>query len=103
MPLGIGFEREPRLGKSAFLADAGEHVLQRAPVRRVIEHRIGGDQGDASARGELGERGDAGPVVAAIGMTRREIEVSERTKCLLDESQLIFEISFVMPAKAGIQ
>ena len=56
MPLGIGFELEPGFGNRAFLADAGEHVLQGAPVGRVIEHRIGGDEGNASARGELGER-----------------------------------------------
>ena len=56
MPLGIGFELEPRLMDGAFLADAGEHVLQGTPVGGVIEHRIGGDEGSAGARGEIGER-----------------------------------------------
>ena len=55
MPLRIGFEAEARFGNRAFLADAGEHVLQGAPVRGVIEHRIGGDQGGAGALREIGQ------------------------------------------------
>ena len=45
VPLGIGLEAEARFGNRAFLADAGEHVLQRAAVRGVVEHGIGGDEG----------------------------------------------------------
>ena len=43
VPLGVGFEPQARLVDRAFLADAGQHVLQRAAVRRVIEHIVGRD------------------------------------------------------------
>ena len=76
--LGIGFKLEPCFGNRAFLADAGEHVLQGTPVGGVIEHRIGGDERDAGARGEIGERCDAGAIVAAITVPRREIETRLR-------------------------
>ena len=49
MPLRIGFKFEPCLVDGAFLADAGEHVLQGAPMRGVIEHGVGGDEGRACA------------------------------------------------------
>ena len=82
VPLGIGFEAQARVVDRAFLADAGEHVLQRAAMRRVIEHATGGDEGNADARGEIGERGDAGAIVAAIRMPRREVEGRSHTERL---------------------
>ena len=45
MPLGIGFELQPCVMDRAFLADAGEHVLQGPAMGGVIEHGIGGDEG----------------------------------------------------------
>ena len=45
VPLGIGFELQPCVMDGAFLADAGEHVLQGPAMGGVIEHRIGGDEG----------------------------------------------------------
>ena len=74
MPLGIGFEREPCLVDGAFLADRGEHVLERAAMRGVIEHGVGGDEGQAGSLRQLRQRLDAGAVVAAITMPRGEIE-----------------------------
>ena len=74
MPLGIGFEAQARVIDRAFFADAGEHVLQGAAMGRVIKHATGGDEGNTDARGEIGERGDAGTIVAAISVPRREIE-----------------------------
>ena len=82
VPLGIGLEAEARVVDRAFLADAGEHVLQGAAMRRVIEHGIGGDEGYADARGEIGERCDAGAIVAAIRMPRREIELVPHERLL---------------------
>ena len=51
---------------------------------RVIEHATGGDEGNADARGEIGERGDAGTIVAAIRVPRREIERRSAPERLLD-------------------
>ena len=76
MPLGIRFQAQPRFVDRAFLADAGQHVLQGTAMRRVIEHATGSDEGNADARGEIGERCDAGAIVAAIRMPRREVEGS---------------------------
>jgi hypothetical protein len=103
MPLGIGFEAEAGLGNGTFLADAGEHVLKGAAVRGVIEHRIGGDERCACAPAEFGECCDAGAIVAAIAMPRREIKGRFFAERVLDAAKLDFEVSFVMPAKAGIQ
>ena len=50
---------------------------------------------------KLGERGDAGVIVAAIAMPRGEIEgCGER---LLEALKLCLETSLVMPAQADIQ
>ena len=90
VPLGIGFELQPCVMDGAFLADAGEHVLQGPAMGGVIEHRIGGDEGYAGARRQLRKRGDAGAIVAAIRVTGGEIEprLAER---LLDATELRFE------------
>ena len=103
MPLGIGLEAEAGLGDGAFLADAGEHVLKGAAVGGVIEHRVGGDERDARAPAAFGQSGDVGAIVAPITMPRREIEGGPRAECLLDAAELFLAISFVMPARAGIQ
>ena len=47
MPLGIGLQAEAGFLDRHTLADAGQDVLQRTPLRRVIEHVVGGDQGQA--------------------------------------------------------
>ena len=44
MPFGIGFEKPACLVQGDMLADAGDDVLQFAPLGRVIEHIIGGQQ-----------------------------------------------------------
>ena len=74
MALGIGLEARAGLGDRAFLADAGEHVLQGAAVGGVIEHVVGGDERDARAPAEFDECCDAGAIVAAIRVPCREIE-----------------------------
>ena len=53
MPLSIGLKMEARVVDRAFLAHAGEHVLERPPVGRVIEHGVRGDEGDFCARRQL--------------------------------------------------
>ena len=66
VPLGIGFELQACVMDGAFLADAGEHVLQGPAMGGVIEHCAGGDEGSAHARRELRKRFDAGAIIAAI-------------------------------------
>jgi hypothetical protein len=88
MPLGIGLEAEARFVNGAFLADAGEHVLQLASMRGVVEHGIGGNEAQAYAACELGECFDAGAIIAAIGVARGEVESRLRAKRLLDAPEL---------------
>ena len=72
--LGVGVEPQARLVDRRLLAHAGEHVLQRAAVGRVIEHVAGGNERRRAAIRERGKGGDARAVVAAIGVACREIE-----------------------------
>ena len=44
MTLAIDLEPEARFRDGAFFADAGQDILQHAPVGMVIEHVIGGDE-----------------------------------------------------------
>ena len=73
MALGIGFEPEAGFGNRALLADAGEHVGERAALGMVIEHVVGGDERRADVGGELVQGGKALGFVAAIVMAGREI------------------------------
>ncbi len=56
MALGVGFEPQAGLRDGRALADAGEHVLQRAAVGRVVEHVAGGDERRGAAVREAGKR-----------------------------------------------
>ena len=69
------------------LADAGQHVLQRPALGDVVEHVAGRDQRRAAARGEPGQRLDAGGIVAAIAVLRREIAAWQAVAQLLQESR----------------
>src|SRR5262245_64427736 len=91
MPLGIGLEFQPSVMDRAFLAHAGEHVLQGAAVACVIEHGAGGDEEKAHARCELRQGRNAGAVIAAIRVTGGEIEA--RPYRLFDTTKLGFKIA----------
>ncbi len=64
--LGIGFEQPAGLVDRHVLADAGDDVLQRAALGRVIEHVVDGDQRHAGLRGDRLEPGQPARIVAAI-------------------------------------
>ena len=66
MALGIGGEAAAGLVDRQVLADAGEHVLQLAPVGVMIEHVVDGDQRHAGLPRERARRGEPRAVVAAI-------------------------------------
>jgi hypothetical protein len=95
VPFGIGFEAQARRVDRAFLTDAGEHVLQGTPVGGVVEHPARGDEGNSHPRGEIGERGDAGAIVTAIRVPRREIKPG--VKRCFDALQLVLEILRSIP------
>ena len=73
MALGIGDQTIARLVDRAVLADAGEHVLERPPRGRVVEHVASGHERRAAGISELGQRLDARAVVAAIEVLRGKI------------------------------
>ena len=73
MPLGIGFEQAAGAIDGDVLADAGDHVHQRAARWRVIEHIIGGDERNPVALGETGEIVKPPRILAAIEHLRGEI------------------------------
>jgi hypothetical protein len=91
VPLGIGFEPEPCIMDRAFLADAGEYVLQGPAVGGVIEHGVGGDEGKVRALRQLRQGLDTGAIVAAIRMPRGEIEARSLAECPLNAEQLRFK------------
>ena len=66
--MALGIDGEPPAGgvDRQMLADAGEHVLQLAPVGMVIEHVVDGDQRHAGLARELGAPRKPRAVVAAI-------------------------------------
>ncbi len=74
MPLGVGFELEAGLVNCRVLAHAGQHILQLAAVRRVIEHVVGSDERRAAAFRERSQRRNARAIIAAVGMRSGEIE-----------------------------
>ena len=68
MPLGIDGEPEAGLGKSAFLADAGDDVEERPALRRVIMHVVDGDERRSVPLAELGQQAEPARLVAAVIM-----------------------------------
>ena len=66
MAFGVGFKPEAGRGQSRVFADAGQHVLQRAPLGRVIEHVAERDQGHVVFVAQLRQAFDVAPIVAAI-------------------------------------
>jgi hypothetical protein len=109
MPLGIGQQAKTCFLDRDMLADAGEDVLQRPPLRRVVEHVVGRDQRQAIVRTQLHDQAKAACVIAAIEMAGGEVRVladviaealQERGKCLID---LLRHQGHKLLAKAMVQ
>ena len=66
MPFGMRFQHAAGCLDRHMLADAGEDILQRAALGRVIEHVVGGKQGNAGGTRYLLPLAQAALVVAAI-------------------------------------
>jgi hypothetical protein len=73
MALGIGGKAIAGLADRAAIPDAGQHILQWAPLWDVIEHVIGRDERQASRCAESSKTGKALHIIAAIEMVRGEI------------------------------
>ena len=75
VPFGIGEQAKAGFLDGHMLADAGHHILQRPPLGRVIEHVIGGDEGQAVLCAKLGKPADAPRIIAAIEMADCQMRV----------------------------
>ena len=73
MALGIGGEAIAGFLDRAAFADAGQHVLQRTPLRYVVEHIVGCDERQPGRLAKSGEADEAPHIVAAIEVVHREI------------------------------
>ena len=73
VPLGIGLQQKACLGNCRLLADAGHHILQGPPVRRVVEHIIGRQNTDPMRAGQSVQPVDPRPVIAGIKIGRRDM------------------------------
>ncbi len=94
VPLAIGIEQIAGAGQGHFLADAGHHVLQRAPLGCVIMDIIGGED-----RAALGPRDPVEPldprhIVTAIEMCRGE--VAQRRESLAQQAQFLLDLVEVL-------
>ena len=74
MALGIRLQAEARRLHRAAFPDTGQHVLQRAPGRRVIERVLGRHQGHAGPVRQGGQFTQPGPVTAAHVMAGGQVE-----------------------------
>ena len=61
------------------LADAGDDILQRAPLGLVIVDIVGGDERQSGLLRDIGEAREAARIVAAIEMICREIGAAAET------------------------
>ena len=72
---------------TAAQANAGQHILQHAPVRCVIENIVGGDRRHARARGHSREIGQALHFIGSEAPGQREISaVAEVAAQLLQQN-----------------
>ena len=69
MPLGIRLQRKTRLIDAASEADAGHHILQRTPIRQVVEHVVGRHH----RQRQFGHRAQTAGIIATIATVGGEI------------------------------
>ncbi len=89
MPLGIGVQKEARLGDGRLLADARHHVLKRALLGRMIMDVIGSEDRAAVCAGDPVEPLDPRIVVASVVPACRD--VAERWNGVTKPWKLGFE------------
>ena len=72
MALGIGLQAVAGFPDPATLADAGDHVLERAPLGMVVERIRDRDHRGAGGRAQFRQQPEAPPLVAAPRVARTE-------------------------------
>jgi hypothetical protein len=72
--LGVGLEQKASPADRHLLADAGEHILERAAVRRVVEQVLDRDDRGARLPAERVEVGQPGTVVGAVSASGGEVD-----------------------------
>src|SRR5271167_3452963 len=73
MALGIGRETIAGYSDRAAFANAGQHILQRAPLGHVIKNIVGRDERQTGRLAERGEAGEAPQIVATVEVLSSEI------------------------------
>src|SRR6516225_11282156 len=76
MAFGIGRETIAGFSDRAVFANAGQHILQRAPLGHVIKNVVGRDERQTDRLAERGEAGEAPQIVTAIEVMSSEIGTS---------------------------
>ena len=66
MAFGIGGQAIARFSDRAALANAGQHILEGAPLGQVVEHIVGGDEWQPGRFTESGEAGETPRIIAAV-------------------------------------
>ena len=75
MALGIGGEAIAGFPDRASFADTRQHILQRTPLRQVVEHIVDRDERQSGRFAESSQAGEAPYIVAAIEVVHGEIRV----------------------------
>ena len=103
LEMALGIDGEPAAGRvdGQVLADAGEHVLQFAPVGMVIEHVVDGDQRHAGMARKLGAAEKPRAVVAAIEHGGGEPHAAGRGVAQAGKEVLL--LGFVFPSSDHAQ
>src|SRR5690606_10864759 len=67
IPFPVCRKPETGLCNQYMLANGGDHIGKRTPVRMMVKGLIGGDQRNAAAVGEIGQHGEDDILAAVIG------------------------------------
>jgi len=76
MALGIGLQSQARFVDGHAMPDAGQDVLQPAPLGLVVEHRVAGDHKRARPLSDQSQGVQPRPVIAPIKRGGQQIERS---------------------------
>ena len=73
MPLGIGLQQVAGCRHRRLVADRGHHIVQRAALRGMIKHLVGGEERQAVCLRERIKPGNPGEVIAGIEIAGGQI------------------------------
>src|SRR5690606_160826 len=67
IPFPVGGKPETGLFNRYMLANGGDHIGKRTPVRMMVKRLVGGDQQNAAAVSKIGQRGEDDILAPVIG------------------------------------